>query len=551
MVNKFNEEQLDTDKQALQELGISEEDMRILMPYKNILDLIAKFYKKNGEAVYVEFEDADTAYCTEDNKIVIPPSLVLNFVGNNLPKFCVFYHELGHALYSKESFKLISKWKNLSSIYSTHQYSSKYLHLLNWIEDFYIENKLVRNYPYLQDIIKCIGLIPHKYDDTERQYAFHYYYTHKHASPTFNINEQAEFENYIKKLIVLRESSMFGSGPLSLLNPKNVNMNFINTLKNFYNWCVNKQIWPDVCLPPLSLPSNIITYAKNGNDKCSKNNNNDSDKDPFGNGNYSTYDKTVGITVTQVFPVLDSTLTNPIITEQFKAEKNYISKTLNSYRHDTQRTNLYGVFTTDYDESPMIGKPIIPNFFNTHRLEDRILFKQPGKTFNNVSIYRDISGSTYGNIFELIDNVCNYLCKNIPIEKHFYLYSSGNISILETEYQPWNNSNDIPESYLTDPIFNQMNGGTNSGAIAEVMSEQLNDKWLNIIVTDGDLYDLFKRDNIESLLKNIAVIEVSDRSSDSACKNSMGKYQDHYIKISNEEDFYKINDMLNTLKEES
>ena len=546
MSNRFNEEQLDTDEKALERLDISEEDIRILLPYKRILDLIAKFYKKDNEAVYVEFEEADTAYCTEKNKIVIPPNLVLDYVGNNLPKFCVFYHELGHALYSKESFGLINKWKNLSSAYSTHQYSTKYLHLLNWIEDFYIESKLIKNYPYLQDIIKCIGLIPHEYDDTERQYAFHYYYTHKKSSPTFDINEQAEFENYINKLITLRSSSMFGTGPLSLLNPKNINMNFINTLKNFYTWCVNKQIWPDTSLPPLSLPSNIIKYTK-----VKGGSNEDLDEDPFGNGDYSEYDKTVGVIATQIFPKLDTTLTNPIITEQFKAEKNYISKTLNSYRHDTQRTSLYGVFTTEYDKSPMIGKPIIANFFNTHRLEDRILFKQPGKTFNNVSIYRDISGSTHGYIFEVIDDVCNYLHANIPIDKHFYLYSSGRISILETEYQPWDDDNDIPEAYLNDPIFNQMDGGTNSGAIAEVMSEQLNDKWLNIIVTDGDLYDLFDKDNIESLLKNIVVIEVSTRTYDSNCKTSMGKYQDHYVKVRNEQDFYKINDMLNNLKEES
>ena len=46
-----------------------------------------------------------------------------------------------------------------------------------------------------------------------------------------------------------------------------------------------------------------------------------------------------------------------------------------------------------------------------------------------------------------------------------------------------------------------MTGGTNSGAIADVITEQLNDKWLNIIITDGDLSDLMHRDNINSLLE--------------------------------------------------
>ena len=58
-----------------------------------------------------------------------------------------------------------------------------------------------------------------------------------------------------------------------------------------------------------------------------------------------------------------------------------------------------------------------------------------------------------------------------------------------------------------------MSGGTNSSAIADVITEQLDDKWLNIIITDGDLHDLMRRDNIQSLLENVFVISVDNDSS--------------------------------------
>ena len=92
------------------------------------------------------------------------------------------------------------------------------------------------------------------------------------------------------------------------------------------------------------------------------------------------------------------------------------------------------------------------------------------------------------------------------------IYSSGDISILQTTFEDWEDDTVVPDVYSDDPIFEQMTGGTNSGAIADVITEQLNDKWLNIIITDGDLSDLMHRDNINSLLENVFVISVDNSS---------------------------------------
>ena len=548
-------------KDLKDKFSIAPEDAMILISFKDILDTIAKFYNKDGDPVCVNFEEADTAFCSDDNKIVLPPKLMLEFYLNNLPTFCVFYHELGHALYSGPSFHLIEKWKNISSTFSgTYGFDKKYLYLLNWLEDFYIEAKLVKSFPYLSDIIRCIRLLPHLYDATKREFAFHYYYQQKRPSPSFDPTESKEFLAYLNDLTMLRCHPTFGKGPLSLLNKQNANTRYITLLKEFHNWCVTKQIYPDVALPPLSIPSNIIQLPKGMNGNGQNNNQSGSTGsgtqpgvDPYGTGSYSAHTNKVG-KPKQVFPKLDPNASiNPLILHQFKTEKAVLKRALNSYRHDTQKNSLYGVFTEEMEASNMIGKPIIPNFFNTNRLEDRILFKQPGRTFTNVSIYRDISGSTT-SYFDLIDKVCGYLDKNIPIDKHFYLYSSGNISIMETEYQEWtkDTDSDTPELYVNDPIFQQMDGGTNSDAIADVMSEQMNDKWLNIIVTDGDLYSLFARDNIEALLHNVAVVEVNSYSGDdSSCKKSLGQYGNtHYVKVKDESDIPNINDMLYNIKEE-
>jgi hypothetical protein len=127
--------------------------------------------------------------------------------------------------------------------------------------------------------------------------------------------------------------------------------------------------------------------------------------------------------------------------------------------------------------------------------------------------------------------------KEVPVDVKYYLYSSGEISILEVTYIPWIRSDKEPEEYENNPLYQQLGGGTNSDAIADVITEQLSDKWLNIIVTDGDLNSLMQRDNIHSLLKNVFVIAVnSDIPND-----LLG------VSIRNLNDLNNINSVLSTV----
>jgi hypothetical protein len=107
-----------------------------------------------------------------------------------------------------------------------------------------------------------------------------------------------------------------------------------------------------------------------------------------------------------------------------------------------------------------------------------------------------------------MSKVTEKLFENIPVDITYYLYASGKVSIVEVPYVKWDDSGEAPKEYTSNPLFEQLGGGTNSDAIADVITQQLSDKWLNIIITDGDLNSLMARDNINALLKNVFAIAV-------------------------------------------
>lgn len=479
--------------------------------------VINNFYKQGVSVVLSD--TPDTAYC-EGTKITLPLHLLEEFTTQKLPRFTVLYHELGHALYSEDMTTFINKWKNLSSTFGPILYDNKYHHLINWIEDFYIEKKLFEDYPYLQDILGCLKRLTVPYDINDLDKCFNYYYQKGHASLTLSPTDAYMFTNYINDLLHYRDSNSFGKGPISLLSNKSNETKYIRTLIDFYNWCVSKGIFDDnVYHPALSNPNNILqssggnpSNVQQSNGQTSNNQSDANASNESAGGSYSDHSHIVG-ELLEVVPTFDSKEAK-IFNEQFVSEEKLIqAEILDSNRVESKVNSLEGLFSSTYsDTSIMQSRIIIPNFFNPNRLIDQVLFEKPNKTFNKVSVYRDISGSTHGDTFKLINSICEYLNNKIPIEYNFYLYASGDISIMETQYQYWDNHYDTIELYEHNPIYQQMSGGTNSSAIADVITEQLDDKWLNIIITDGDLHDLMRRDNIQSLLENVFVISVDNNS---------------------------------------
>jgi hypothetical protein len=241
------------------------------------------------------------------------------------------------------------------------------------------------------------------------------------------------------------------------------------------------------------------------------------DQGQWKGGSSSDHSHMIGVTIEKM-PVFDPKEV-AIFSDKFIAEQKLIKEEISKqFRVDAVEQSLDGLFNSMFKDTSIIQpKVIVPNFFNPNRLVDQVLFKTPDKSFNNVSIYRDISGSTNGARHSLINSICKFLDEKIPIAYNFYLYSSGDISVLQTTFEDWDDDSVEPELYANDPIYQQMNGGTNSDAIADVISEQLNDKWLNIIITDGDLHSLMRRDNIQALLENIFVISIIESNNVRDC----------------------------------
>lgn len=504
----------------------------------SLFEKVAKnYYMSNAEVSVTEDPSVTTAYCTADNKIVIPKHLLDEFTANSLPRFTVFYHELGHALFTKPLHNTLGKWKQIT--FKNMEYHNKYFHLINWIEDFFIEDKMMRTYPFLTDVMTCLKRCKYNYNIDDIDKAFNYYYLKNAVTPALSGADALYFRSSITKLLSYRGSNTFGRGIISLVSKKSDETKYIQDIITFYDWCVSKGILPpDQTLPALSSPIATVgqNTAQNGTGQGGNGQGNQG-------GSRSKHSGQVA-TLIETFPDIDPTSTT-IFVDLFTSEEKMIENELASRsKVESRNESLDGLFNATYSDSAIIQPRVtIKNFYNPNRLVDRVLFKSPNKVFSNVSIYRDVSGSTSSR-FKLIDQVCAHLMKSIPITTNFYLYSSGEYSIVQVPYISWTNSYNKPLEYRNNPLVEQLDGGTNSDAIADVIMQQLDSKWLNIIVTDGDLDALMEKDNINSLLENVFVIGVR-----TALDVFNGKVSSNrFINIETESDIELLNASLNGMR---
>lgn len=535
------------------------EDKELLIKLcQTFTDLTNEYYTQSNLIHYkVALSNEFAAYFNaNDNQITLGIKLLQFFGDNHLPRFNVFYHELGHVLYSTPYNKLICMWKDFGDTI-TPKFDKKYLHLMNWCCDFYIEDRIVSEYDYLEYTIKLLKKLPIE-DELDITKAFNYYYRHGKPSPT--LKNPILFMGYITRIMSIRSHPDFNTSYLTtILNSRlhpTLWKSYIVLIDEFYNYCVQEGIFKLNDILPV-LPSPVLSVSiksTNGtNTDEDKNNteydieNEDGDDedddddviyecyvdktnssiDQSHHGTITAYDKTVGKTFT--YDIADG-VSNREVFEMFKAEELTYKE---GYTSESTTHTLDGLFTSEYVSSNTIGRPNIPNFFKPDKLVTQDLFLKRSRTFTNVSLYRDISGSTTGTIHRLMNHILLRLIDSLPIEYHHYLYASGVISIIECPFISWEDSDIIPSEYLSNELFQQLSGGTNSGAIADAIAEQYNEQWLNVIITDGDLYDLFRRDNINKLLDNIFVIFVCS-------ENSLGN--DYYFKNIKDDQMIVVSD---------
>ena len=539
------------------------------------------------ENINIALTDAFDNYFTfKFKEIVLSAPIMCDIALQNLPCFSLYYHELGHALYSKplddfetmlrDNLDKIKTFVSNTGILSLNhkpglECMGVYAHLLNWIEDYYIEKTIVKEYPYLTDIIDCLHQVQLKdVDLLTKENIFRYYYKYEQASPALTAQQQKEFVNYINKFLMLRDNSLFGTGTFTLLNTnKNISTMFCTLLFEFYDWCVNVgAIDPFKSYAPLPTPIAVLNKkTTNKNNSLPTNNiqstsgatspnnligstvntNKSNTNNPIG-----THDTSMKSTIGElsflgnVYEVYIPKITStPEMYTMATREMEQIRDTI-TYIESLNNTkeandNLAVLFSKNKIVTAIMQSTVkIKNFFNPNRIADKMLFLKNQPRFLNASIYRDISGSTRGEIFRLINKTCKYLFDLIPIEPEFYLYASGDVAdIVKTKYIPWENREYPPDNYKKDPLFVQLNGGTNSQAIGTVIRQQFNNNWLNIIITDGDLDGLYKCDDIYALLKNVFVIFIKRDYSPTKYKGIV-----NYVVINDENDISKIESKL-------
>lgn len=480
---------------------------------------------------YIKVEIGEGNYYDRD-KIVLDYSLMSRFAANNLPVLVVFYHEVLHKDLSEAIFNLESNWSRVKS--GPIAYKEKYHHLLNWVEDFYIEKKGLEKYPYLEDILHCIRRLPPEYNINEIQYAFNYYYQKNKPSPA--LKDPGMFMYYINELYKLRDGARFGKGPLLKLG-SNTESQYANMIIAFYNFCVNEGIFaPDAVLPTLNNPNNfIVSVPATGTATATT------------TAVPATASTTVPVTATTV-PALASDTGS--YTDDGTVEVYYVEKTPqggdalkveldieqeifdrfdfdSSQTFQTERSTMEGYFNSKKELTTIIqGTVEVQNFFNPNKLIDGFLFTRPSKTFLNVAVFRDVSGSVSTLEHKMMDLCVKKIIEEVPSEIDYYLYSSN---LYKTEYVEWAKLRETPKEY--SEIMSHLGASTNSNLIADEISAQLDDKYLNIIITDGDLDRLMARDNIAGLLNNVYIIYIGKEE----------KFKDmKYIKITEESEIENL-----------
>jgi len=530
------------------------------MTYEEVLTKITNTFYSPNENITVKLNDLSQNFY--DGKIItLSTDLIQKFRELKIPGFVVYYHELGHHLYSQPLFKLLDKWRNIKI--ENLKYHDKYHYLLNWIEDYYIESQLLKQYPYMQDVLTSLKKIPPEYDIYSITKVFNYYYNHQKVSPT--LKQPDVFNAYLQELFNLRSKANFGNSVISSLSIKVFDdTTFVKTLIEFYEWCVDQGIFPkDKIMPPLLHPSNHIEikqivpnpYGKNQqatdpqttNTQTTANAQGQTDDqqvtpvDQLSNG--GTYDEDYIVNQNKDFvEVTHITKSSNAFVEEFALEQRLFKQMQEQSEHSGYTDTLEGLLQPKYKRSNILQSKVnIQSFFNPYRLMDRELFLEQEHTYMNVALYRDISGSTHNQIHTMMHKVIEHIQENLSVDPNYFLYASGPISVLEIPYESWETYIDVPETYRQNATFKQMKEGTNSGAIADVISQQYNDTWLNIIVTDGDLRQLRERKNIESLLHNVFVIYVEPKEQDIIEGLP-------YVVINEEEDIKIIIDALNNMK---
>ena len=491
------------------------------------VSLFIKWFEKYLNSIYSSFYKSDGTlkikpgseggFVNLDSmEITLFEKLVTDLWESGVPPLLVFYHEIGHVLYTTG--EVVTWAKSLTP---------SVFRLYNWVEDFYIEDKLMKELYFIKPYIKMLHeVVPDFIDDWEKpKFALHYYYCYEGLTPRWMDKTKpdpigAQFKRYIEQLKHLR----------STFTSKFAREKFIRLFEEFYMFCTKHGILSKETPPPPMDPSG--EGSGTGSSGKGSSGKGKSSGEPTGAGGSHTGSGpgTGGITegagagegegegegkagegtyaddegedvpeskiIRPPFKPLDPTKGfDPLFKELMEMiEKEYEKSMYDSFRLAKRgKPELVPITLPTSSPRSMVD----PIAIETGRSDIYLEYSTEEFAYTAYNLFIDVSGSVgYNPTF-------NQLGKNIiDIIKHYpyAVYGYGN------DVTKWDQRkiDDILKLHCTD--------GTESPIIGDIILEKKELGNLNIILSDGDLGNLCRRKDISEITKQyLFVFVVSER----------------------------------------
>jgi hypothetical protein len=466
--------------------------------------LFTKWFEKYLNAVYSSFYKADGTLIIKPGheggfvnldamRIVLYEKLVIDLWESGVPPLLVFYHEIGHVLYTTRELNDYSK-----------SLKPEIFKLLNWIEDFYIEDKIIKELYFIKPYIKMLHeVVPDFIDDWEKPtFALHYFYSYEGMTPRWMDKTKPDaigpiFKRYIEQLKHLRAS----------FSSKFAREKFIRMFEEFYMFCVKNGILTKKTPPPPLEPRPAKEKGEKGDgtgggyDGKSEGSGGtygegeDESEGAAGEGTYADdegEDVPESKLITPPFKPLDPVKGfDPV----FKELMELLGKEYEKSLYDTFKLTKKGkpelVPITKPTSSPR--SMVDPIAIATSRSDIYLEYTTEDFSYTAYNLFIDVSGSVgHNKTFNTLGRDIINIIKHYP----YAVYGYGD------DVTKWDQKriDDILKLHCMD--------GTESPIIGDIILEKKELGNLNIILSDGDLGNLTRRKDISEITKQYLFVFV-------------------------------------------
>ena len=469
---------------------------------KYLNSIYSSFYKSDG-SLKIKPGSEGGFVNLDSMEITLFEKLVTDLWESGVPPLLVFYHEIGHVLYTTGE---VTTWANALT--------PPVFNLFNWLEDFYIEDKLMKELYFIKPYIRMLHeVVPDFIDDWEKpKFALHYYYCYEGLTPRWMDKTKpepigAQFKRYIEQLKHLR----------STFTSRFAREKFVRLFEEFYMFCTKHGILSKETPPPPMDPSGEGSGTGEGSGKGkgtgkgsgkggthtgsgsgtggTTEGEDDSGEEKAGEGTYAD-DEGEDVPESKIirppFKPLDVAKGfDPVLKELMDMiEKEYEKSMYDSFRLAKRgKPELVPITLPTTSPRSMVD----PVAIETGRSDIYLEYSTEEFAYTAYNLFIDVSGSVGHN------PTFNQLGKNIiDIIKHYpyAVYGYGN------NVTKWD------QKKIDDILSLHCSDGTESPIIGDIILEKKELGNLNIILSDGDLGNLCRRKDISEITKQYLFVFV-------------------------------------------